>query len=130
MPRYNVSDIDVKNEYVMCHIPLSQYVPKFHEAQVAMDQTIMQYMIPVIPYRTGAFLGRILEANGGRYGEGRVVAAVPPQGHYLYNGVSMWTGRPLHYTNPKTVPFWGKVILREHKHDIVRAARRVIFGGK
>ncbi len=129
MFKLNISDVDVDNEYVRCHIPLSGFIPKFHEAQVWMDQTIMQYMIPMIPYRTGAFLGRILEANGGRYGEGRVVAAVPPQGHYLYNGVS-FSGKPLNYTNPKTVPVGGKVVLREHKHDIVQGAKRIIIGGR
>lgn len=122
-------DITMNNKYLYCKIPLSKFVPKFKEAQVWLDQTVMQYMIPMIPYKTGAFLGRILEANGGQYGSGRIKAAVPPQGRYLYNGISRFSGKPLHYTNPKTVPYWGKVVIREHKHELVEGARRII-GGK
>ena len=127
--RIHFDDITMKNRYLYCKIALSRYNPKFEEAQKWLDQTVMQKMIPMIPYRTGAFLGRILEANAGQYGTGRIKAAVPPQGRYLYGGVSR-SGKPLHYTNPKSVPFWGHVVLREYRHELTEGVRRIIGGKK
>ena len=127
--KVHFEDLTMQNRYFYCKIALSRFNKKFAEAQTWMDQTLMQRMIPKIPYKTGAFLGRILEANGGQYGTGRLKVAVPPQGRYLYYGVSRFSGKPLHYTNPKSVPFWGMVTLRECKHELVSGVRRII-GGK
>lgn len=126
--KIHFEDLTMQNRYLNCKIALSRFNPKFEEAQRWLDQTIMQYMIPIIPYKTGAFLGRILEANGGQYGTGRIKTAVPPQGRYLYGGVS-FSGKPFHWTNPKTQPFWGKYVIREHKHELVQGVRKII-GGK
>ena len=126
--KIHFDDLTMQNRYMSCKIALSRYNPKFAEAQTWLDQTIMQKMIPVIPYKTGAFLGRILEANGGQYGTGRLKVAVPPQGRYLYGGISR-SGKPLHYTNPKSVPYWGKVIIRDYRHELADGVRKII-GGK
>ena len=127
--KVHFEDLTMQNRYLTCKIALSRFNPKFNEAQEWLDKTVMQYMIPIIPYKTGAFLGRILEANGGQYGTGRIKVAVPPQGRYLYGGVSRFSGKPLHYTNPKSVPFWGKYVIREHKHELVSGVRKIV-GGK
>lgn len=127
--KVHFEDLTMRNRYITCKVALSRYNPKFTEAQEWLDKTVMQYMIPMIPYKTGAFLGRILEANGGQYGTGRIKAAVPPQGRYLYRGISRFSGRPLHYTNPKSVPYWGNVVIREHKHELVAGVRKIV-GGK
>ena len=127
--RIHFDDLTIKNRYLTCRVGLSRFNPKFKEAQTWLDQTVMQFMIPMIPYKTGAFLGRILEANGGQYGTGKIKTAVPPQGRYLYRGVSRFSGKPLHYTNPKTVPYWGQVVIREHKPELLEGVRKII-GGK
>lgn len=127
--RVHFEDLTMRNRYITCKVALSRFNPKFTKAQEWLDKTVMQYMIPMIPYKTGAFLGRILEANGGQYGTGRIKAAVPPQGRYLYGGISRFSGKPLHYTNPKSVPYWGKVVIREHGHELVAGVRKIV-GGK
>lgn len=127
--KVHFEDLTMRNRYLTCKVALSRFNPKFDKAQMWLDQTTMQYMIPIIPYKTGAFLGRILEANAGQYGTGMLKAAVPPQGRYLYNGVCRFCGKPLKYTNPKTVPYWGKYVIREHRHELVEGVRRIV-GGK
>ena len=127
--RVHFEDLTMDNRYLKCKVALSRYNPKFKAAQEWLDKTVMQYMIPIIPYKTGAFLGRILEANGGQYGTGQLRTAVPPQGRYLYRGISRFSGKPLHYTNPKSVPYWGKYVIREHKHELVRGVQKIV-GGK
>lgn len=128
--KVHFEDLTMQNRYLTCKVALSRFNPKFTEAQEWLDKTTMQYMIPIIPYKTGAFLGRILEANGGQYGTGRLKVAVPPQGRYLYRGVCRFCGKPLHYTNPKTVPYWGQFVIREHRHDLVEGVRRIVGGKK
>ena len=127
--KVHFNDLTMRNRYLDCKIALSRFNPKFEAAQLWLDQTIMQKAIPIIPYKTGAFLGRILEANGGQYGTGRIKMAVPPQGRYLYGGVSR-SGKPLHYTNPRSVPFWGMYVIRTYRHELVEGVRRIIGGKK
>lgn len=128
--KIHFEDLTMQNRYMTCRVALSRYNPKFTAAQTWLDQTFMQRMIPKVPYKTGAFLGRILEANAGQYGTGRLKVAVPPQGRYLYNGVCRFCGKPLKYTNPKSVPFWGMVTVREYRHELTEGVRRIVGGKK
>ena len=128
--KIHFEDLTMQNRYLTCKVALSRFNPKFNEAQTWLDRTTMQYMIPIIPYKTGAFWGRILEANGGQYGTGRLKVAVPPQGRYLYGGICRFCGKPLQYTNPKTVPYWGKYVIREYGHELTEGVRRIVGGKK
>lgn len=107
-PRFK--DLTMENKAVKVKIGLFKYNKRFEEAQIWLDRQVMSDMSPYVPYRTGAFLSRIKAENALMEGTGQVKAAVPPQGRYLYNGVSRFSGRALHYTNPITTPRWFETV--------------------
>ena len=125
-PYVKVKDITLETEYMTAKVGLFKWNKKFVEAQEWLDKAIMDKARPIIPYKTGQFLKKIEGENAGRYGSGKIRMSVPPQGRYLYNGISRFSGRPLHYTNPKTVPFWGKFIIREYQHEFKEGVKDVL----
>jgi len=124
--KVRLKDIVLKNDYIKAKVGLFKWNKKFEDAQVWLDKEIMLKAEPIIPYKTGNFLGRIKEANGGRYGSGKIIMSVPPQGHYLYKGVSRFSGKPLHYTNPRTVPYWGQFVIREYRHEFQKGVSDIL----
>jgi len=126
--RVRLKDIVLKDDYVQAKVGLFRWNQKFDDAQVWLEKAIWEKAKPIIPYKTGEFLGKIEAANGGREGTGKIIMSVPPQGHYLYRGVSRFSGRPLHYTNPRTVPYWGQFVIREYRHELKEGVRRVLRG--
>ena len=123
----NVQDISMEYEGFECHIILSKYLKRFKKAQTWLDKTLMAHMQPVIPYRTGKFLGRIINANAPRYGTGKLIVTLPPQGRRLYSGISQY-GRPIHYTNPRSVPYWGMEVYKRHEPELKDGIKRIIRG--
>lgn len=95
------------------NIRLSVFGGRFEKAQLWLDREIMNDMRPLVPYRTGIFLKKIEANNRVFAGTGRVVTAVPPQGKWLYGGVTK-SGKPIHYTNPLSVPQWGAVVVQRN----------------
>ena len=116
--RVKLKDLVLKKDHIKAKVGLFHWNRKFVEAQEWLDRAIFEKARPIIPYKTGQFLGKIEEENGGRYGTGKIVMSAPPQGHYLYRGISRFSGKPLHYTNPRTVPYWGQFVIREYKHEL------------
>lgn len=112
------------------HVRFSKLFPRFKRAQIWLDNRIMLDMQPYIPFRTGAFQGRIQQANAGRAGTGGIVVYVPPQGRWLYNGVaySKSGARPIHYTNPLTTPHWFETVSALYKNQWVRGVKDIIKG--
>lgn len=124
--RVKIKDVVLKNEYVTAKVGLFRWNKKFDEAQKWLDKAIFEKARPIIPYKTGQFLGKIEAANSGNYGSGRIRMSVPPQGRYLYRGISRFSGRPLHYTNPRTVPYWGKFVIREYQHELKDGVEQIL----
>ena len=127
MPSFK--DITMKTETMEAHIGLSVFGWRFSKAQKWMDEEFLRLMEPYVPYRTGAFLARIKNANAGRVGTGSIRVAVPPQGKKLYPGVN-YNGVPFHWTNPKTQPFWGQFVVRTYRHEITKGVKDIILGRK
>lgn len=127
--KFWVDDLTMKNRGFYAHVALSRFNPRFHKAQLWLDQTVMSLMHPIIPYKTGEFLGKILNANAGNYGTGMLKVAVPPQGRYLYPGVSP-SGKPFNWSNPKTQPRWGSYIVKNHRSELNKGVRDIIAGRK
>ena len=125
--RPTFKDITMKSEYMTAHIKLSVFGWRFRRAQEWLDQTIMQKMVPIIPFKTGEFLGKILNENAGKYGSGEVRTSVPPQGRYLYPGVAP-SGKPFKWTNPRTQPYWGSYVIRTYKHELNQGVKEILLG--
>ena len=124
--RVALKDIVLKEDSIKAKVGLFRWNKKFDEAQVWLEKAILEKAKPIIPYKTGVFLGKIMEANGGRAGSGKVIMSAPPQGHYLYKGVSRFSGKPLHYTNPRTVPYWGQFVIRTYKHELKEGVENIL----
>ena len=124
--RVAMKDIVLKEDSIKAKVGLFRWNKKFDEAQIWLEKAILEKAKPIIPYKTGVFLGQIMEAHGGREGSGRVIMSAPPQGHYLYKGVSRFSGKPLHYTNPRTVPYWGQFVIRTYKHELKEGVENIL----
>ena len=125
----NFQDITMKNQYMTCNIGMAKFNGRFRLAQIWLDRKMMEKMEPVVPYKTGEFLGKIKTANAGKWGSGEIVTSVPPQGRYLYPGVNYRTGRPFHWTNPLTQPRWGSYTYNAYKAEFNRGIRHILVKG-
>lgn len=92
-------------------------------AQFWLEQQVMNDMLPFMPFRTGSLQQRTRAMNAVILGSGKVWAAAPPYGRFLYEGKVMvdpvtgspWarkgakkvvTDRDLTFSRPGAVPHW------------------------
>lgn len=111
--RPTFKDFTMKDGHMSANIKFSVFGGRFRAAQLWLDREIMKDMRPLIPYRTGIFRKKIEANNRVFAGTGRIVTAVPPQGKWLYGGTTN-SGKPIHYTNPQSVPQWGAVTVQQN----------------
>lgn len=111
--RPTFKDFTMKDGHMSANIKFSVFGGRFQAAQLWLDREIMKDMRPLIPYRTGIFRKKIEANNRVFAGTGRIVTAAPPQGKWLYGGVTK-SGKPIHYTNPQSVPQWGAVTVQQN----------------
>lgn len=127
--RPDFQDFTMKDQYMTCNIKFSKFGSRFRLAQIWLDRAIMEKMKPVIPYKTGKFLSKIEAANAGGWGMGKVVTAVPPQGRYLYPGISP-RGKPFNWTNPLTQPRWGQWTVETYRKEFEDGVKHIILTGR
>ena len=70
-------------------IDLSRFERQYERAQYELDSMIMTSMVPYMPKDTGTFINMTMGMSAALAGTGIVVAAAPPMGRYLYEGVKM-----------------------------------------
>ena len=117
------SDINIDRPNVTIHVRLSEFNGRFDDAQMWLDNAVMNSMLPFMPKRTGSMVQRTRARSTAMMGTGEVCAAVPPYGRFQYGGLVMidpvtgspWarknavkalTDRPLHYSQPGAMPKW------------------------
>ena len=95
-------------------IDLSRFEGQYSKAQYALDSMVMTSMVPYMPMDTGTFINVTRGMSAAIAGSGKVVAAAPPMGRYLYEGkvmVDSLTGK-----GPAKIPLGpGAYILRYRK---------------
>lgn len=90
------------------------------KAQFALDSQIMTDMVPDMPMQTGTFINETRAQSAAIAGTGKVVAAAPPMGRFLYEGKTMVdekTGSPWARKGAKKVlvsQYAGKTAAREN----------------
>ena len=57
--RVKLKDVVLKKYYIRAKVGLIHWNKKFDDAQVWLDKAIMEKARPIIPYKTGVFLGKI-----------------------------------------------------------------------
>lgn len=142
----NIPDIDVKDDGVHIHIDTSIYDGRIKDAQYWLDSQIMTDMVPIMPRQTGTFINVTRAQSAALAGTGKVVAAAPPMGRFLYEGKVMidpetgspWarpgakkivTDRPLKYSNPSAVPRWFDAAKETHLQEWIDGVKEKIENG-
>ena len=71
------------------NIDLGRIERNIEKAQYFLDSQVMTDMVPYMPMQTGNFIQRTRAMSAAISGSGKVVAAAPPMGRYLYMGKVM-----------------------------------------
>ena len=132
------------------NIDLGRIERNIEKAQYFLDSQVMTDMVPYMPMQTGNFITRTRAMSAAIAGSGKVVAAAPPMGRFLYEGKVMVgvdshspfarygekkvvTDRDLQYStaeHQKVEKKWFDAAKRDHGSDWVRMAKKVAGGGK
>lgn len=70
-------------------IDLSRFYDQYSRAQFELDSMVMTDMVPYMPMETGMFIQITRAMSAAVAGTGKVVAAAPPMGRFLYEGKTM-----------------------------------------
>lgn len=71
------------------NLDLSKFQKSYTRAQWLLDSMVMDSMVPYMPMQTGTFINVTKAMSQSIAGSGKVVAAAPPMGRYLYEGKVM-----------------------------------------
>lgn len=141
-PGFSIVSGDIKAD-----VSLSRFEKQFQDAQYWLDGQVMNDMVPYMPHRDGTFVNLTRMRSAALQGTGKVVAGVPPQGRFLYEGKVMidpvtgspWArkgakkivaNRPLTYSNPKATPRWFDTAKDKHGKSWVEGVKKIAGGGK
>lgn len=95
MGKKMIKKLDYKFEYKdrtiegVMKIDLSRFEGQYSEAQTELDRMVMTSMMPYMPKRTSTFINVTQGMSESIAGSGKVIAAAPPMGRYLYEGKVM-----------------------------------------
>ena len=70
-------------------VDLTRMDLQFAEAQFYLDNQVMTDMVPYMPMQTGSFVNLTKARSAAIAGSGKVIAAAPPYGRFLYKGLVM-----------------------------------------
>lgn len=138
------------NYEVDMYIDLARFEKQFTRAQYLLDSQIMTDMVPYMPMQTGTFINVTRAMSAAIAGSGKVVAAAPPMGRFLYEGKVMvgevsgspWakmgerkkvTDRNLQFStaaHPQAQAHWFEAAKRDHGKEWVRQAKKTAGGDK
>lgn len=136
----------VKKNDIQFDVDFSRFEKQYEAAQYALDNMVMTSMQPYMPHDTGTFINVTKAMSAALAGSGKVVAAAPPMGRFLYEGKVMvdpatnspWarpgaekvvTDRDLTYSNPKATPHWFDTAKKNHGRSWVKAVKKIAGGG-
>ena len=143
--KYEYSNHD-KGADIEMVVDLSRFEKQYEEGQFALDSMVMTSMLPYMPHNTNVFRNVTQAMSAAIAGSGKVYAAAPPFGRFLYERKVMvdpetgspWarpgakkvvTDRDLKYSNPKATPHWFDTAKENHGDSWVRAVKKIAGGG-
>ena len=130
-------------------IDLGRLEKQYSKAQFRLDSVVMRDMVPFMPMRSGLFVNVTRAMSAAIAGSGKVVAAAPPFGRFLYEGdvmVGVKSGSPfampgeqkkaiskqLQYTktaHPSATDHWFDAAKRKHLKQWVAITKQTAGGG-
>lgn len=131
-------------------IDLGRFEAQYSKAQYELDNMVMTSMIPFMPMQTGTFINVTRGMSASIAGSGKVVAAAPPMGRYLYEGNVMvgertrsaWaekgekkvvTAKALDYSkavHPKAQSHWFEAAKAEFGKQWIKKTKQLAGGGQ
>ena len=134
---------------VRVKVNLDRFEKQYQDAQYALDTAVMTSMIPFMPMQTGTFINLTKAMSSALAGSGRVVAAAPPMGRFLYEGKVMvdpvtnspWarpgakkivTGKDIEYNkkaNPKATDHWFDAAKKADGEEWIKTVKKIAGGG-
>lgn len=82
-------DISIVHSDCVVKVPFWKLGEKLRRAQYALDGAVMNSMVRFMPMVTGNFIQQTRAISAAMQGTGRVCAAAPPSGRFLYMGKVM-----------------------------------------
>jgi hypothetical protein len=130
-------------------IDLSWFEGQYSKAQYDLDSMVMTSMVPYMPMDTGTFINVTRGMSAAIAGSGKVVAAAPPMGRFLYEGKVMVGERtrsafaakeerkeviekPLNYSrhaHPNVTDHWFDTAKKNHGKVWVKKTKEIAGGG-
>ena len=127
MSKTNFSGITIDAKDIKVKVGFSRQQQAINRAQFALDERVMQDMMPFMPADTGSFI-QLTEARSHAYaGSGTVCAGVAPMGRYLYEGKVMVDEEGRGAT-PMDID--GQIIFRFRKGAILHATDKPLTYSK
>ena len=140
-PGFSIVSGDIKAD-----VKLDRFEKSFQDAEYWLDGEIMTDMVPFMPHRDGTFINLTKIQSAAIQGSGKVIAAAPPTGRFLYEGKVMvdpqsgspWarkgakkvvTGKQLDYSNPRATPHWFDTAKEKYGKSWIKGVKE-IAGGK
>lgn len=140
-PGFSIASGNIKAD-----VRLDRFEKQFQEAQFWLDGQVMTDMVPYMPHRDGTCVNLTKLRSTALQGTGKVIAAPPTTGRFLYEGLVMvdpvtgspWarkgakkvvTDRPLTYSNPKATPHWFDTAKKAHGNSWVKGVKKIAGGG-
>lgn len=144
---FHFSGFSLVEGNIKVDVNLNRFEKQFQDAQFWLDGQVMNDMVPYMPHRDGTFINLTRMQSAALQGSGKVIAAAPPQGRFLYEGKVMidpvtgspWarkgakkvvTDRPLTYSNPKATPHWFETANDTDGKSWVKGVKKIAGGGK
>ena len=140
-------------------IDLSRFEGQYSRAQYELDSMVMTSMVPYMPMQTGTFINVTRGMSAAIAGSGKVVAAAPPMGRFLYEGKKMVdaetgrgpapieispgqraprfrkgaklvaTDKPLQYSRKEATDHWFDAAKDAHGDAWIRKVKKIAGGG-
>lgn len=130
-------------------IDLSRFEGQYSRAQYELDSMVMTSMVPYMPMQTATFINVTRAMSAAIAGSGKVVAAAPPMGRFLYESKVMvgertrsafaakgekkvTTDRDLRFSrhaHPKVTDHWFETAKANHGNSWIRKTKKLAGGG-
>lgn len=131
---------------IQIKVNFDRFSHQYQEAQYELDTAVMKSMVPFMPHETGTQINKALAESAALAGTGKVLAAAPPEGRFLYEGKVMvdpetnspWarkgakkvvTDKDLQFGNPKATPHWFDTAKKKDGKDWVKQTKKTAGGG-
>lgn len=107
------------NYEINMELNFERFEKQYNAAQYLLDSMVMDSMVRFMPMQTGTFINVTRAMSSALAGSGKVVAAAPPMGRFLHEGMVMVdpvTRSPFARPGVKKVLTDRKLILNAHAH--------------